>query len=196
MQNSFSTWQPLLPSCISDRNDFSYFLSTRCPNNSYQVLRIGLSVQEKKSKTDFQDGGHGSHLGFPIWTILATFDLQVATILTTKVRVIWAFGSGEEVQNRFLRWWPWPPSWISDQNDFNYSFYLQITPLLPTNFQSVDLLVQEKKSKYIFSTGQPWPPSWISDQNYFSFFWTTSHPDTSYQVSSQLAFRFIRTKAK
>ena len=32
-------------------------------------------VQEKKSKTDFQDEGIGSHLGFPIGTILATFDL-------------------------------------------------------------------------------------------------------------------------
>ena len=36
---------------------------------------IGLSVQEKKQKIDFQDGCHGSHLGFPIGTILAIFDL-------------------------------------------------------------------------------------------------------------------------
>ena len=27
---------------------------------------IALSVQEKKLKTDFQDGRHGSNLGFPI----------------------------------------------------------------------------------------------------------------------------------
>ena len=33
---------------------------------------IGLLVQEKKRKIDFQDGGH---LGFPIGTILAIFDL-------------------------------------------------------------------------------------------------------------------------
>ena len=31
---------------------------------------IGLSVQKKKGKTDFQDG---RHLGFPIGTILAIF---------------------------------------------------------------------------------------------------------------------------
>ena len=34
---------------------------------------IGLSVQEKKFKTDFQDGRHGSNLGFPnatIWGIV------------------------------------------------------------------------------------------------------------------------------
>ena len=29
------------------------------------------SVQEKKRKIDFQDGGHGSHLGFQIGMILA-----------------------------------------------------------------------------------------------------------------------------
>ena len=39
---------------------------------------IGLSVQEKKFNIDFQDGGH---LGFPIRIILATFDLQVTSIL-------------------------------------------------------------------------------------------------------------------
>ena len=35
----------------------------------------GLSVQEKKRKIDFQDGHHGGHLGFPIGTTLAIFDL-------------------------------------------------------------------------------------------------------------------------
>ena len=33
-------------------------------------------------------------------------------------------------------------------------------------------------------------PSWISNQNDFSYFWSTSHPDTSYQVSSRLACLF------
>ena len=52
---------------------------------------IGLSVQEKKRKIDFQDGGH---LGFPIGTILATFDLQVTLMLPTKYRVNWPRGVG------------------------------------------------------------------------------------------------------
>ena len=38
-------------------------------------IKFGLSVQEKKRKKDFQDGCHGGHLGFPIGTILAIFDL-------------------------------------------------------------------------------------------------------------------------
>ena len=55
-------------------------------------------------------------------TILATciFDLQVNPMLPTKFRVSWPFGSGEEAKNRFSRWLPWQPSWISDQNDFSY----------------------------------------------------------------------------
>ena len=59
-------------------------------------------------------------------------------MLPSKFGVNWPFGSGEETKNRFSRWRPWRPSWISDQNDFSY-------------------------------------------------FWSTSHPDASYQVSSQLA---------
>ena len=39
-------------------------------------------------KRDFQDGGRGSHLGFPIRTILAIFDLQVTAILPTKLESI------------------------------------------------------------------------------------------------------------
>ena len=76
---------------------------------------MGLSVQEKKQKIDFQDGGH---LGFPIRMILATFDLPVTPMLPTKFQVNWPLGS-EEVKNRFSRWEPWPPSWIPDRNDFS-----------------------------------------------------------------------------
>ena len=56
---------------------------------------IGLSVQEKKRKIDFQDGGHGGHLGFPIGTILAIFDLQVTLMFPIKYRVNWPMGVGE-----------------------------------------------------------------------------------------------------
>ena len=53
-----------------------YFLSSFKSN--------GFSVQQKKFKIDFQDGSSDGHLGFPIETILAIFDLQVFTILPTK----------------------------------------------------------------------------------------------------------------
>ena len=96
----------------SDWNGFSYFLSTNCPNTSYQVSSQ-LAFQFRRCKIDFQDDGH---LGCLIRKILAIFYLQVAPIRPTKFRVNWLFGSGEE-QNRFSRWWP---SWISDWNDFIY----------------------------------------------------------------------------
>ena len=77
---------------------------------------LGLSVQEKK-QTGFQDG---CHLGFPIRTILAIFCLPVTPMLPTKFRVNQPFCSGEEVKNRFSRWLPWWPFWISDWKDFSY----------------------------------------------------------------------------
>ena len=65
-------------------------MSPQCFLLSYQL--IGLWVQEKR-KIDFQDGHHGGHLGIPIGIILAIFDLQVTSMLTTKFQVNWLFGS-------------------------------------------------------------------------------------------------------
>ena len=59
------------------------------------------------------------------------FYLQGTPMLPTKFRVSWPFSSSEEGNNRFSRW---PPSWISDLNDFGY-FYIYVIPMLPTNFQ-------------------------------------------------------------
>ena len=73
-------------------------------------MSTGLSIQE--FKIDFQDGDCGDHLGFPMRTILAIFDL----LFPTKFQVSWNFGS-LEVQKRVSRK---PPSWISNLNDFSY----------------------------------------------------------------------------
>ena len=79
---------------------------------------IALSVQGKKFKTDFQVGHHSRNLRFLIATIWAIFDLQVTLMLPTKFRVNkWSFSSEEVKKNRFSRW---PPSWISNRNDFSY----------------------------------------------------------------------------
>ena len=74
----------------------------------------------EEGKIDFQDGCHGGHLGYPIGTILAIFDLQVTPMSPTKFGVNWPFGAGEEAKYRFSRWRPWWPSGISDQKDFSY----------------------------------------------------------------------------
>ena len=73
-------------------------------------------------KNRFSRCGHGGHLGFPIGMIIAIFDLQVTPMLPSKFGVNWPFGSGEEAKNRFSRWWPWRPSWISDQHNFCYCY--------------------------------------------------------------------------
>ena len=113
-KNRFSRWLPWQPYWISDRNNFSYFLSTSHPNASYHVWS---QLAFRFRRTDFQDGGH---LGFPIGIILAIFYLQVTQMLPTKFRVNWPYGSGKEAKNRFSRWLPWRPSWISNRHDFRY----------------------------------------------------------------------------
>ena len=47
------------------------------------------------TKSRFSRWLHGGHLGFPIGTILAIFDLQVIPMLPSKLGVNWPFGSGE-----------------------------------------------------------------------------------------------------
>ena len=116
---------------------------------------IGLSVQEKKQKIDFQDGRHDGHFGFLIGTILATFDLQVTLMLPSKFGVIWPFGSGVEAKNRFSRWRPF---WISDRHDFSY-FDLQVTQMLPTKFRVNWPFGSGEEAKNRFSRWLPLRPS-------------------------------------
>ena len=85
------------PSCISDQSNFRDFCSTNL-DDSYLVSSQWDSVQEKKQKTDFQDGHHGGHLGFPTERILA-IDLPVIPMLSTKFRINWPFSSLEAAKN-------------------------------------------------------------------------------------------------
>ena len=101
--------------------------------------------------------------------ILATFDLQVTPMLPSKFGVNWPFGSGEDVKNRFSRWWPWRPSWISDRHDFSY-FDLQVTLMLPGKSGVNWPFSSEEEAKNRFSRWRPWWPSWISDRHNFSYF--------------------------
>ena len=66
-------------------------------------------------------------------------------------------------------------------------FDLQVTPLLPSKFGVNWHSGSGEEAKNRFSRWRSWRQSWISDRNSFSYFWCTSHPDASYQVSSQLA---------
>ena len=144
-----------------------------------------LSVKEKLFKTDFQDDGHGGDRNE-----FSYFSSKVIPILPIKFQVSWPFGSGE-VQNRFAGWRPWRPSWVSDRyhdggGSGHLGFLIYKSPkFFLSSFEWIGLSVREKKFKIDFQR-----PSWISDRNDFSYFWSTGYPDSSYKVSSLLAFRF------
>ena len=69
---------------------FWLFLIYKTPRCFLASLEsIGISVQEKKRKIDFQDCCSGGHLGFPIGMILSIFYLQVTPMLPSKFGVNW-----------------------------------------------------------------------------------------------------------
>ena len=55
---------------------------------------------KKKFNIDFREGGH---LGYPIRTILATFNLQITSILPMNFRVTCPFGSEETFSKRIFQ---------------------------------------------------------------------------------------------
>ena len=124
---------PILSSQLMKRSSFKQFF----------ILKKKIYGMPVNWAWSFEQTLNGGHLGFTIGTILAIFYLQVTPMLPTKFRVNWPFSSGEEAKNRFSRWLPWWPSWISDWHDFSY-------------------------------------------------FCSTSHPNVSHEVWSQLAFRSRR----
>ena len=69
-KNRFSKWPPWRPSNFRlERVELILiFALPRCFLPSFRS--VGLLVQEKKRKTDFEDSRHSGHLGFPIETIL------------------------------------------------------------------------------------------------------------------------------
>ena len=101
------------------------------PDYHTNFKSIGHSIQEKLN-TDFQKGGHGWYLGFPMRMILAIFDLQVSLIFPMNFPVNWPFGSEEKVQNRFSTWQLRQPPWISDLNNSSYFLIYKSPQYLPS----------------------------------------------------------------
>ena len=121
---------------------------------------IGLSVEEKKRKIDFQDGGHGGHLGFPIGTILAIFDLQDARASLESI--------GLSVQEKKRK------TDFQDGGHLGFPigtilaiFDLQVTLMLPSKFRVKWPFSLGEEAKNRFSR---WRPSWISNRHDFSYF--------------------------
>ena len=87
-KNSFAKWMPWRPCWISNRNHFTYFLSTSHPNASYPVS--GFFVSEESEKIHFQE---------PSWIsdrkdfcyFLPTSNPDTSH----EFKVNWPFGSGK-----------------------------------------------------------------------------------------------------
>ena len=153
---------------------------------------IALLVQDKKSKTDFQDGRHSRNLRFPIATIWAIFIYKSPWCFLPSFE---STGLSVQKKKRKIEFSRWPPSWISNWNDFSYFYIYKSSRCFLQIFNSAGPLVQENKRKKV-SRSPLWRPSWNSDPNNLNCFRSTSHPNASYQVSSQMAFQFRRRSAK
>ena len=88
-------------------------------------------------------------------------------MLLTKFRVNWPFGS-KEAKNRFSRWLPWRPSWISDWH--NFSYFSSTSHPNVSKFGVNWPFGAGEEAKYRFSRSWPWWPFGIFDQNDFSYF--------------------------
>ena len=135
-------------------------------------VSIGLSVQEKKFKMATIAS---------IWDFLSQ-RFHLFLIYKSPRCFLSSFESnGLSVQKkkgkRFSRW---PPSWISDQNDFSYFYIYKSSRCFLPIFKSTGPLVQENKQKKRVSRWPLWQPSWFSDQNNWSYFRSTSHLNASY----------------
>ena len=75
--SKFSSWPPRPPSWIAKLNDFSNSESLCHSDASHQVSAQFDMVLEEMLFEEFQDGHHGSHLGYRNETILAILNLYV-----------------------------------------------------------------------------------------------------------------------
>ena len=88
MKNRFSRW-PL----SFQLEGFYFFIYKLPPCLLSHFESIGLLVQEKKRKIDFQD--HCRHLRYPIFSILAILIYKSPRCFLSSFES-WPFGSGEE----------------------------------------------------------------------------------------------------
>ena len=195
-KNRFSSWRP---SWISDRHDFSYFCSKSQPNASYQVWSrwaflfrrrsekqifhmVAMSAILDSDRNDFSYFWSTSHPDKSPWCFLLSFESVGLWVYEKKLKIDFQDGRHGGHLGRLI-------------STILAIFDLQATLMLPTKF-GVNWPFGSGEAKNRFSRWQSWWPSWIFDQHNFSYFCSTSHPDASYQVWSQLAFLFRRRSEK
>ena len=160
---------PILSSQLMKRSSFKQFF----------ILKkiYGMPVNWAWS---FEQTLNGSQLGFTIGIILAIFDLRVTPVLPTKFQVNWPFSSGEEAKNRFSRWLPWRPSWISSWHNFSFFLIYKSPKCLLRSLESIGLLVLEQKLNIDFQDGDHGGHLGFLIRMILAIFDLPSHPDASY----------------
>ena len=95
----FSRWPPRQPSWIAKRNDFCISESICRSDASHQVSAQSnlIMVWKEMLFEVFQDGRHGSHLGYRNGMILAILNLYVAPMPPIKFRLNPTYGFGGDV---------------------------------------------------------------------------------------------------
>ena len=120
-KNRFLRLRPRQSSWISDRNDFSYFLTYKLPRwptvtpTSYPVSsQLTFCFRRRRKQQIFMTAA-------------------MAAILDFRSEIFYLFLIYKWLKC-FLRW----PSWLSDRNDlsfFFFFFYLLVTPMFPSRFR-------------------------------------------------------------
>ena len=176
---------PILSSQLMKRSSFKQFL----------ILKKNIYGMPVNGAWSFEQTLNGGQLGFTIGTILVFLIYESPQSFLPSFEL-----TGLSVQKKKRK---------IDFQDGYYGgnlgypigtilaiFHLQVTPMSPNKFGVNWPFGAGEEAKYRFSRSRPWWPSGISDQNHFSYFWSTSHPNASYYVSSQLTFGFRRRSEK
>ena len=140
---------------------------------------------------EFQDDGHGSHLGYRNGMILAILNLCVTLMLPIKFWLNLTYGLGGDVIWR-ISWWP-RGSHLGYRNGRILAILnLCVTVMPPIKFWLNLTYGLGGDVIWRISRWPPWRPSWILEWNDFSNSESLSHCDASHQVSAQSDLRFGR----
>ena len=120
------------------------------------ISSIRLAVWEETWFEEFQDGCHGSHLGYWNRTISAILNFYNPKCLPSSLS---SNCSGADVIWRFPRWLPWWSSWISERNHLAI-LKLHAAPMPSTMFLLHPTYCSGADNNWRVSRWPPWQPSW------------------------------------
>ena len=162
---------------------FLFFLKNRDLTPQETIcMKCQILFSRKNNKKIFQNTVY--------WTFCP--ECYVLTLMwsgsCTKFLKFWNCGNYKRAKMALYR----SPDYQTSFKSTDFRFQRRSSIYFLPSFKSTGILFRRRSSNS-FSRWQPWWPSWISNQNCSSCFWSASHPDTSYPISSQLASRFKRS---